>query len=225
MRQLLIIVLLAVVGFGLPGVLDIGKLFSGVGLLDGVEKLLTNNDASTRATASTGLSHSSESDTIRDKGESGSLVVPLTVHSSTPADVSTDTSSSQRLTGNSDTLGQKSLPEAGTKQSTGQDTLTLKGVSELHATSEAVGTSDDVGEDTSKAEADESPTTSSSAQEDNAPKTVVHTQFVVVAPGERSTLVIAEPESFSAMDNSAYEAALPLSPICMTLLSIVITLF
>ncbi|KAJ2065756.1 hypothetical protein GGI17_000025 [Coemansia sp. S146] len=223
MKQLLIIVLLAVVGFGLPGVLDIGKLFSGVGLLDGVEKLLTNNDASTRVTASASLPHSSEADTIRDKGESDSQFAPLTVHSSTATDVSADMSNSLRSTGNSDTLGQKSLPEAAAKQATGQDILTQKGASELHATSGAVGTSEDMDEDTNKAEADESPTTSSSAQEGSVPKTVVHTQFVVVAPGERSTLVIAEPESFSALDNSAYEASLPLSPICMVLLSIVVT--
>ncbi|KAJ2491714.1 hypothetical protein IWW37_002038 [Coemansia sp. RSA 2050] len=220
MRTLLIIVLLAVVGFGLPGVLDLGKLLGGVGLLDDAERLLTNDGASPRATSLVDTLHNSKADTTHNQGKPSSKTTAQTAHLSTTAEETTDTSNIPRLTGINDALGQKSLLELATKELVGKDTVTQEGASESRSTFEEFGILEDAAEDVSRASADELFTTSSNVQDKSVPKTVVHTQFVVVAPGERSTLLIAEPESFSAMDNSAY-ALSPLSAIDIAVFSLV----
>ncbi|KAJ1820442.1 hypothetical protein LPJ60_003212, partial [Coemansia sp. RSA 2675] len=178
MRTLLIIVLLAVVGFGLPGVLNLDKLFGGIGLLDGVERLLTNDGLPSRATSSASSLHSSEADTTRSKGESGSQTTAQIAHSSMALDGSTGTPNSPRSTGNNNALGQKSSVASATKELAGQDTMAQEGASESLSAMEEFGILEDTDEDASRASADKQLTTSGSVQGGSVPKTVIHTQFV-----------------------------------------------
>ncbi|KAJ2018746.1 hypothetical protein IWW57_005191, partial [Coemansia sp. S610] len=178
MRTLLIIVLLAVVGFGLPGALNLDKLFGGIGLLDGVERLLTNDGLPSRATSSASSLHSSEADTTRSKGESGSQTTAQIAHSSMALDGSTGTPNSPRSTGNNNALGQKSSVASATKELAGQDTMAQEGASESLSAMEEFGILEDTDEDASRASADKQLTTSGSVQGGSVPKTVIHTQFV-----------------------------------------------
>ncbi|KAJ2457784.1 hypothetical protein GGF42_002468 [Coemansia sp. RSA 2424] len=220
MKGLLIFGVLAAASLGLPGMLDIGKLLGGGGLLDGVEKLLTNKDAPPRASAADSP-QSLDTDSVRDRGESSSQPMSLAAHSPTIAGVILNSANNPRsASSNNDAAGQKSQIDAATKQpqSPGQD-------NSQQSEATAAGLSEDMDEDENKAGADESSVITSSdvPHSSGTPRTVVHTQFIVVAPGVRSTLLMQEPEHFSAMDNSAYAASL--SSLRMTLLLPPLVLF
>ncbi|KAJ2887974.1 hypothetical protein IWW38_005029, partial [Coemansia aciculifera] len=177
MKQLLVLILLAVASLGLPGVLDIGKLLSGGGLLDGVEKLLTDKDASPRASEVSSQSPA-DTETMRNIGESGRQSTTQVIHSSL-----TDSANNQRSASKGDTDGQNGQINSLTQQPL------QTGASDPSATD--TGTpNEDVDEDMSKAGTNEAPTnrsTNLSLSSTSTPKTVIHTQFVVVAPGEQST--------------------------------------
>ncbi|KAJ2743501.1 hypothetical protein GGI20_003686 [Coemansia sp. BCRC 34301] len=212
MKQLLVFVLLVVASFGLPGVLDIGKLFSG-GLLDGVEKMLTNKDASPQASA--GSSQSSDMDTMQSRGEPNSQSMSLGARSSAAAGLSTGSANRQHsISGNDGIENQEPKPP----QSPEHDNLQQSATFSPSATPSTT-TPESMDEGTNKAEAEEVSTSSPSG----GPKTVVHTQFVVVAPGGPNTLLISEPESFSAVDNSAY--TVPLSPLSIAAMLLPLALF
>ncbi|KAJ2008350.1 hypothetical protein GGI04_001164 [Coemansia thaxteri] len=193
--SLLVLGLLAAVSQGLPGVFDIGGLLGDIGLLNNIEKLLTSNEAPQPASATDGSATSKGG----KQNHGGMFKTPSTHMSSALGALASTINGDQPTTRSSDDSGLNSL--LGTSQT--QPFSFDMDASLQSGTSEASTSATD---DLASAAMDGS---MSSSRSGGTTKTVLRTQFVVVASGgASSTLVISEPQEFSALDSSANAAML-----------------